>query len=38
MDLGMRVVMAAEAPMELSGRMIAVREGKLGLAADEINS
>jgi NAD(P)-dependent dehydrogenase (short-subunit alcohol dehydrogenase family) len=36
MDLGMRVVMAAEAPMELSGRMVAVRDGKLGLAPDEI--
>ena len=36
MDLGMRVVLAAEAPMELSGRMVAVRNGKLGLAADEI--
>lgn len=36
MALGMHVVLAAEAPMELSGRMVAVRDGKLGLAADEI--
>jgi NAD(P)-dependent dehydrogenase (short-subunit alcohol dehydrogenase family) len=33
--LGMRVVLAAEAPMALSGRMVAVRDGQLGLAADE---
>lgn len=36
MELGIRVVAAAEAPMELSGRMVSVRDGKLGLAADEI--
>ena len=38
MELGMRVVLAAEAPMELSGRMVSVRDGKLGLAADEIRA
>ncbi len=35
-ELGMRVVAAAEAPMELTGRAVSVRDGKLGLAADEI--
>jgi NAD(P)-dependent dehydrogenase (short-subunit alcohol dehydrogenase family) len=35
-DLGMKVVLAAEAPMELTGRMVAVRDGKLGLASDEL--
>ena len=35
-ELGMRVVLAAEAPMELTGRMVSVKDGKLGLAADEI--
>ncbi len=35
MDLGMRVVAAAEAPMELTGRMVSVRDGKLALAPDE---
>jgi len=36
MDLGMRVVWAAEAPMELSGRMIRGRGGKLELSPDEV--
>jgi NAD(P)-dependent dehydrogenase (short-subunit alcohol dehydrogenase family) len=35
LELGMRVVAAAEAPMSLSGRMVAVRNGELGLASDE---
>lgn len=35
-ELGMKVVLAAEAPMELSGRMVAVRDGELGLASDEV--
>ena len=37
LELGMKVVLAAEAPMELSGRMVAVRDGKLGLASDELS-
>jgi NAD(P)-dependent dehydrogenase (short-subunit alcohol dehydrogenase family) len=36
MDLGMRVVAAAEAPMTLTGRAVAVRDGVLGLAPDEV--
>jgi 3-oxoacyl-[acyl-carrier protein] reductase len=36
MQLGMRLVIAADAPMELSGRMVTVRDGKLVLAADEV--
>lgn len=36
MELGMRVVLAAEAPMGLRGRMVSVRDGKLSLSADEI--
>ncbi len=35
-ELGMRVVWAAEAPMELSGRMILGQGGKLELARDEV--
>jgi NAD(P)-dependent dehydrogenase (short-subunit alcohol dehydrogenase family) len=35
LELGMKVVLAAEAPMSLSGRMVAVRDGVLGLASDE---
>jgi NAD(P)-dependent dehydrogenase (short-subunit alcohol dehydrogenase family) len=35
LNLGMRVVMLAEAPMEFTGRMVTVRDGKLALAADE---
>jgi NAD(P)-dependent dehydrogenase (short-subunit alcohol dehydrogenase family) len=36
LELGMRVVAAAEAPMALTGRAVAVRDGVLGLAADEM--
>jgi hypothetical protein len=34
---GNEVVLVAEAPMELSGRMVAARDGKLGLASDELS-
>ncbi|MBM2812453.1 MAG: hypothetical protein HW416_3212, partial [Chloroflexi bacterium] len=36
MDLGSRLVMLAEAPMEFTGRMVGVRDGKLVLSADEV--
>ena len=35
MDLGSHLVMLAEAPMEFTGRMVGVREGKLVLNSDE---
>jgi 3-oxoacyl-[acyl-carrier protein] reductase len=35
-ELGMRVVWAAEAPMELTGRMLRGRGGKLELNPDEV--
>jgi NAD(P)-dependent dehydrogenase (short-subunit alcohol dehydrogenase family) len=36
LNLGNRVVLLAEAPMNLTGRMVTVRDGKLTLAADEV--
>ena len=36
MDLGKRFVIAAEAPMEMSGRMVMVRDGKVVPTADEV--
>jgi NAD(P)-dependent dehydrogenase (short-subunit alcohol dehydrogenase family) len=36
MNLGKRVVMLAEAPMEFTGRMVTVRDGKLALVSDEV--
>ena len=36
MDLGRRFVIAAEAPMEMSGRMVMVRDGKVVPTADEV--
>lgn len=36
LELGMRVVLAAEAPLALTGRAVAARDGVLGLAADEV--
>ncbi|MEA2641588.1 MAG: hypothetical protein QOF51_2982 [Chloroflexota bacterium] len=36
MELGRRFVIAAEAPMEMSGRMVMVRDGKVVPVADEV--
>ena len=36
LNLGNRVVMLAEAPMEFSGHMVRVHDGKLALAPDEV--
>ena len=35
-ELGKRVMMLSEAPMEFTGRMVTVREGKLALTSDEV--
>jgi NAD(P)-dependent dehydrogenase (short-subunit alcohol dehydrogenase family) len=36
-NLGQRVVMLAEAPMEFTGRMVTVRDGALAFARDEVS-
>jgi NAD(P)-dependent dehydrogenase (short-subunit alcohol dehydrogenase family) len=36
LDLGMKLVLAAQAPMSMTGRMVDVRDGRLVLAADEL--
>jgi NAD(P)-dependent dehydrogenase (short-subunit alcohol dehydrogenase family) len=36
LDLGNQLVMLAEAPLEFTGRMVGVKDGKLVLAADEV--
>jgi NAD(P)-dependent dehydrogenase (short-subunit alcohol dehydrogenase family) len=36
LELGMKLVLAAQAPMSMSGRMVDVRDGQLVLAADEL--